>query len=166
MKAYYGYLRSSFFLIGFVKVYDKFVRVGFYRSLGEFEDKLKTYQPTPKFNPGEFNDFIRDLRKYLSGRYAVDFNYLFRLEGTSFQQKVWMKVREIPYGEKRSYKWVAERIGKPKACRAVAGALAKNPLVLIIPCHRVVRTCGAVAGSGFGRRVREYLLKLEGAFGG
>ncbi|HDD66442.1 MAG TPA: MGMT family protein, partial [Nitrososphaeria archaeon] len=61
------------------------------------------------------------------------------------------------------YRWIAGRVGRPRAWRAAANALRNNPLVLVIPCHRVIRSDGRVAGSGFGRRIREYLLRLEGA---
>lgn len=161
-EAYYGYLRAGFFLIGFVKVSGELVRVGFYRDLGELEKELSPYRPTPKLNLDVFHDLIQDLEAYLSGS-RVSFHHPFRLERPEFERQVLLKVREIPYGETRSYSWVAEQVGRPRAWRAAANALARNPLAIIIPCHRVVRKDGRVAGRGFGRRVREYLLKLEGA---
>jgi methylated-DNA-[protein]-cysteine S-methyltransferase len=84
---------------------------------------------------------------------------------TSFQRKVYRATMEIPYGQVRSYKWVAERIGKPSACRAVGRALAANPLPLIIPCHRVIRSDGGHGGFG-GRtgnvQTKLMMLSLEG----
>ena len=67
-------------------------------------------------------------------------------KGTDFQQKVWLELRQIPVGQTISYKEMAERIGHPKASRAVGGALAKNPLPIILPCHRVKKTDGSLGG--------------------
>ena len=80
---------------------------------------------------------------------------------TPFQLQVWQVVRGIPYGETRSYYWVAQQIGKPKALRAVGQALARNPLPLIIPCHRVISQSGGLGGFSGGLEVKKYLLDLE-----
>ena len=161
-EAYYGYLQAEFFTIGFLKISGKLVRMGFYRSLKDFEREVSEHRPTPRLNLEAFEDLLRDLKRYLSGR-RVSFDYPFQLRGTSFQKKVLKTVRRIPYGATRSYKRVAELVGRPRAYRAVANTLARNPLALVIPCHRVIREDGRIAGSGFGRKVREYLLRLEGA---
>jgi methylated-DNA-[protein]-cysteine S-methyltransferase len=160
--AYYGYLETGFFIIGFVKIGDELVRVGFYKSLRQLEDEIGAYHPRPRFDLGEFQGLIRDLRAYLSGEHVV-FDYPFRIERPEFERRVLLKVREIPYGETRSYSWVAGEVGRPRAWRAVANALARNPIAIIIPCHRVLRKDGKIAGSGFSRKVREHLLRLEGA---
>lgn len=78
-----------------------------------------------------------------------------------FQQQVLLKVLEIPWGETRSYKWLANAIGKPKNIRQVATALSKNPYPLIIPCHRVIRSDGSLGGYSLGVEVKRYLLDLE-----
>jgi O-6-methylguanine DNA methyltransferase len=161
-KAYYGYLEAGFFIIGFVKVGDELVRVGFYRSLKHLENEIGAYHHRPRLDLGEFRELIQDLRAYLSGEHVV-FDYPFRLERPEFERRVLLKVREIPYGETRSYSWVAGEVGRPGAWRAVANALARNPIAIIIPCHRVLRKDGRIAGGGFGKKVREYLLRLEGA---
>lgn len=161
-KAYYGYFQAEFFTIGFLMASGKLVRMGFYRSLKDFEWEILSYQPTPRFNLEAFGDLLRDLERYFSGR-RVSFDHPFKLQGTSFQKNVLKAVRRIPYGRTRSYKRIAEIVGRPRAYRAVANTLTRNPLVLIIPCHRVIREDGEIAGSGFGRKVREYLLRLEGA---
>lgn len=83
-------------------------------------------------------------------------------DGTPFQQRVWQATCEIPYGEVRSYTWVARRAGSPKAVRAVAQALAANPLLLFVPCHRVVRTNGDLGGFACGLEWKERLLAHEG----
>lgn len=82
--------------------------------------------------------------------------------GTPFQRKVWQELLNIPYGEVRSYKDIARAIGMPKAVRAVGGANNKNPISIIVPCHRVVGSNGALVGYGGGLDKKEYLLKLEG----
>lgn len=81
---------------------------------------------------------------------------------TPFQREVWQAARLIPYGETRSYKWIAEKIGRPKATRAVGHALGKNPLPLIIPCHRVIGANGNLTGFSGGLDVKVKLLELEG----
>ena len=84
--------------------------------------------------------------------------------GTSFQKKVWKELKKIPYGETRSYKEVALAIGHPQSARAVANACAKNPLLEIIPCHRVIRGDGKMGGYNGkkGARRKKRLLKNEG----
>ena len=84
---------------------------------------------------------------------------------TPFQKKVLEVVKTIPYGETRSYKWVAERIGKPKAARAVGQALKRNPYPVIISCHRVIRSDGELGGYLKGIQKKKRLLKKEGALG-
>ncbi len=84
------------------------------------------------------------------------------LTGSKFERMVWETTRKIEYGEVKTYKWVAERIGKPKAYRAVGNALNKNPILIIIPCHRVIKSNGEVGGFGSGIEIKKELLKLEG----
>lgn len=85
------------------------------------------------------------------------------VQGTAFQQRVWSELRKIPYGETRTYRQVAEAIGDPAAVRAVARACATNPAALVIPCHRVVRVGGALAGYRWGIQRKAALLKQESA---
>lgn len=82
--------------------------------------------------------------------------------GTDFQNSVWETIRQIPYGKVRSYKWIAEQIGHPKAVRAVGGAVGANTAVILNPCHRVVRSNGALGGYGGGLERKRQLLALEG----
>ena len=82
--------------------------------------------------------------------------------GTPFQHKVWDSIQQIPYGELRSYKWIAEQIGKPKAVRAVGNAVGANPISIFRPCHRVIRSNGALGGYGGGLERKRQLLTLEG----
>lgn len=83
------------------------------------------------------------------------------LTGTEFQVKVWETLRNIPYGETVSYKWIAEKIGNPKAVRAVGGANNRNPIAIIVPCHRVIGANGKLVGYAGGIDKKEYLLKIE-----
>ena len=82
--------------------------------------------------------------------------------GTEFQKRVWDTIHRIPYGEVRSYKWIAERIGRPKAVRAVGNAVGANPVSILNPCHRVIRSNGALGGYGGGLERKRLLLALEG----
>lgn len=81
--------------------------------------------------------------------------------GTDFQRLVWKSLREIPYGQVVSYKDIAQKIGNPKACRAVGMANNKNPIAIIIPCHRVIGKDGSLTGYAGGLDLKKYLLDLE-----
>ena len=85
------------------------------------------------------------------------------MRGTAFQQRVWQALREIPAGETTTYSRLAQRIGAPKSVRAVAGACAANPLAVAIPCHRVVRSDGALSGYRWGVERKRALLEREAA---
>lgn len=101
-----------------------------------------------------------EIGEYLSGqRRSFDLPVAFK--GTPFQQKVWQTLQTIPYGETRSYQEIAVQTGNPKACRAVGQANNKNPIGIIIPCHRVIGKSGKLVGYAGGLNVKEYLLKLE-----
>ena len=104
------------------------------------------------------------LSEYFEGARTV-FDLPLRLHGTEFQQKVWAALCTIPYGETRSYKQIAEQTGNPRACRAVGMANNRNPVSIIVPCHRVVGHNGALTGYGGGLPAKEYLLKLEKGHG-
>ena len=82
--------------------------------------------------------------------------------GTRFQHSVWETIQQIPYGELRSYQWIAEQIGKPKAVRAVGNAVGANPVSIFRPCHRVIRSNGHLGGYGGGLERKRRLLALEG----
>ncbi|MGE5320676.1 MAG: methylated-DNA--[protein]-cysteine S-methyltransferase, partial [Hyphomicrobiaceae bacterium] len=84
------------------------------------------------------------------------------IRGTAFQYKVWEALRRIPRGETRTYRQIAAEINRPKAVRAVASAIASNPVAVIVPCHRVVRTDGGLGGYRWGLQRKERLLHSEG----
>jgi len=83
--------------------------------------------------------------------------------GTSFQKEVWTALARIPYGETRSYLQIANQLGNPKAVRAVGAANGRNPISIILPCHRVIATSGALTGFAGGLRAKAALLSMEGA---
>ena len=83
--------------------------------------------------------------------------------GTDFQRIVWQELARIPYGETISYVQLAQRVGKPTASRAVGAANGRNPLPIVLPCHRVIGADGALTGFGGGLPMKEFLLQLEGA---
>ena len=101
------------------------------------------------------------LKEYLAGNRQA-FDLPLDPQGTEFQKAVWNALLDIPFGEIRSYKQVAEAIGNPKACRAVGMANNKNPILIVIPCHRVIGSNGSLVGYGGGIDLKENLLKLEG----
>ena len=98
--------------------------------------------------------------EYLIGE-RKSFDLPFKLTGTDFQNRVWRALCEIPYGETRSYKQIAEAIGNPKAVRAVGMANNRNPLLVLVPCHRVIGCNGQLVGYAAGLNKKQFLLHLE-----
>lgn len=102
----------------------------------------------------------RQLEEYFQGRRKI-FELPLNPEGTVFQKRVWEELVKIPYGETKSYKEIAKRLGKPGACRAVGMANNRNPIAIIIPCHRVIGSGGTLVGYAGGLEIKKQLLKLE-----
>lgn len=100
------------------------------------------------------------LMEYFQGK-RKEFSLPLSPQGTEFQRKVWETLCTIPYGQTRSYGEIAAQIGNPKACRAVGGANNKNPIMIFIPCHRVIGADGSLVGFGGGLRAKRYMLDLE-----
>jgi len=108
-----------------------------------------------------FGDLPSLLQRYFHGEPVsfsseIDFG-----NATSFQRDVWIATKAIPYSETRSYSWIAKQTGRPRACRAVGNALAKNPLPIVVPCHRVIAGDGGLGGFGGGLEMKRRLLSLE-----
>lgn len=103
----------------------------------------------------------KQLREYFAGK-RKKFDLPIAPHGTDFRQAVWRALMEIPYGETRSYGEIAAAVGKPSAQRAAGSAIGDNPLLIIIPCHRVIRSDGGLGGFSAGTEMKEFLLKLEG----
>jgi len=108
-------------------------------------------------------EVANQLTSYFSGQLR-DFSLPFHLVGSSFQVRVWEALQTIPYGETVSYAELASRIGAPRAFRAVGQANHVNPISIILPCHRVIGSSGALVGYGGGLATKEYLLALEKRF--
>jgi len=130
------------------------------------EDELRRRGASEPIDAARAGDWPRLLGRYASGE-PVSFSDGLDLEqGTPFQRRVWRTLLEIPRGETRSYGWVAERIGRPGAARAVGQAVGANPLAIVVPCHRVVGSDGGLGGYGGGLALKEALLRIEGVSAG
>ena len=106
---------------------------------------------------------VRDQVKDYFAKKLTRFDVVLDLQGTDFQKKVWSELCKIPYGKMVTYGLVAQRIGKPKAARAVGSANHHNPVSIIVPCHRVIGAKGKLVGYAGGLDMKAYLLQLEGA---
>ncbi len=98
--------------------------------------------------------------EYIAGK-RKRFDVLYKLNGTDFQKKVWQALCSIPYGETRTYKDIALAVGNGKACRAVGLANNKNPITVIVPCHRVIGSSGKLVGYAGGLEMKQCLLNME-----
>lgn len=125
------------------------------------EEERNSLKESPELKE---TDLIRkaakQLKEYFAGKRKI-FEFPLEPQGTEFQKKVWNALIEIPYGETRSYKEIAERVGNEKASRAVGMANNKNPIAIIIPCHRVVGANGKLIGYAGGLDKKERLLNME-----
>lgn len=144
--------------IGAVKI-----KIGFKRE-GDLINDIKGYTRSIEFHEDfkKNEDLINVLKSYLNGdnpKIDIPWDIL----GTPFMHDVWKSTCKIPYGETKSYSDIASMAGRPKAARAVGQALNRNPLLIIIPCHRVVSVSG-IGGFGSGIDMKRYLLNLEGSF--
>ena len=113
------------------------------------------------WSPHLFEELIQRFQSYFAGRKVAFSDRLDLSRATAFQHQVWEVTRLIPYGNTRSYAWVAEQIGKPGATRAVGQALSRNPLPIIVPCHRVLTSRGKLGGYSGGVEMKSHLLNLE-----
>jgi methylated-DNA-[protein]-cysteine S-methyltransferase len=113
------------------------------------------------WSPGLFEELINRFRTYFSGRKITFPDRLDLCGATAFQRQVWEVTRLIPYGSTESYAWVAKRMEKPGAARAVGQALSKNPLPIVVPCHRVLTSGGKLGGFSGGLEMKRSLLHLE-----
>ncbi len=123
----------------------------------EFLDNNRKYE---MIETELIKEAAEQLNEYLLG-YRKSFDLRINPQGTQFQKKVWEALRAIPYGETRSYKQIAQAVGNDKASRAVGMANHNNPIMCIIPCHRVIGANGQLVGFGAGLSIKEQLLDLE-----
>jgi methylated-DNA-[protein]-cysteine S-methyltransferase len=129
----------------------------------EFPRDGKRGRPEPRWMEsarGPIAEAVRQLREYFAGE-RTRFDLPLAPEGTPFQRNVWRHLQDIPFGETISYGELARRVGNPKASRAVGAANGKNPLPIVIPCHRVIGSNGTLTGFGGGLPTKEALLAIE-----
>lgn len=127
---------------------------------GDNHKYIERYYGTPTQVEGNGYNYHEEILKYLKGE-LKEFTLPISFKGTSFQEGVWRELLNIPYGETRTYKELAEKVGCPKGSRAVGGALNKNPIAIIVPCHRVVGSNGKLVGFAGGLDMKSRLLALE-----
>ncbi len=133
---------------------------------GVYMDDARHLPPDDRFGHPDAGDSLvlreaaRQLREYFAGE-RTSFDLPLAAEGTPFQRKVWDALRAIPYGETTSYGALAAKLGRPDACRAVGLANGRNPISIVVPCHRVVGASGALTGYGGGIERKRFLLELE-----
>jgi methylated-DNA-[protein]-cysteine S-methyltransferase len=127
-----------------------------------FSEGRAAIKPEPDWLPSDqyLTEAVRQLDAYFRGELR-SFDLPLALEGTTFQKTVWQELLKIPYGAAVSYREIARRIGKPKAVRAVGAANGRNPLPIVVPCHRVIGSDGSMTGYGGGLQIKEFLLELE-----
>lgn len=123
------------------------------------DESIKTYKKPPEC----LKDCVKQLEEYFQGK-RTTFSLKLLLEGTSFQKKVWKQLSKIPFGSTASYRDIARAIGKREAVRAVGGANGKNRIAIIIPCHRIIGSSGALVGYGGGLWRKGWLLSHEKRF--
>jgi methylated-DNA-[protein]-cysteine S-methyltransferase len=126
----------------------------------EFEHQYSS-DNHPEASNAILKDCADQLTDYFSGR-RQDFTLPLATPGTAFQQLVWSALTDIPYGETRSYRDIARSIGNPAAVRAVGAANGRNPLPIVVPCHRVIGSNGSLTGFAGGLEAKKILLELEG----
>lgn len=134
--------------------------------IGFPEGKMRR-EPEPDwiYNEKPFGEAIRQLAEYFAGE-RQEFDLPLRLNGTEFQLLVLEELRRIPYGQTTSYGDIAARIGRPRAVRAVGAANGRNPIPIVVPCHRVIGAGGDLTGFGGGLDTKEALLRLESEHAG
>ena len=126
----------------------------------EFGNRAENHHFSPLMH-----ETTRQLRLYFAGELQI-FNLPLEMVGTEFQKKVWAALVTIPYGETRSYTEIAVQIGAPRAVRAVGAANGRNPIPIVVPCHRVIGASGSLVGFGGGLEWKRLLLDLEAKHAG
>ncbi len=163
MKIYTSKLKSPFGIIYLASSDDGMVQIGL-STEEKFVVELNKKFPKAQIEENNAKNqlALQQLKDYFSGK-RNDFSVPLKLAGTEFQKKVWNELLKIPYGQTITYGEIAKNIGNPKAVRAVGLANNRNPVAIIVPCHRVIGANGKLVGYGGGLDMKESLLKLEGA---
>ncbi len=141
--------------IGYIKIFKQNNYISFIEIRKKYTENL--------IDDKILLDCKKQLSEYLVGK-RKKFTCKINFNGTDFQIKVWNELKKIPYGKTFSYKNMAKKIGHPTACRAVANAIGKNPLPIIIPCHRVIGSDNKLRGYRYGNFLKKQLLEIEEKF--
>ena len=131
----------------------------------EFEARMQKLNPRTiqlRESKSTLDPYVRELSEYFNGE-RRQFSFPLDLRGTGFQLACWHALLQIPYGETCSYRDIAHAIGRPQACRAVGMANNRNPIAIVVPCHRVIASSGSLCGYGGGLDLKRKLLDLEHA---
>ena len=152
---YYCYMNSPIGELLLAGDADALTMIGFPKG-----SMRRDPEPDWIFNEKPFAEAMRQLNEYFDGD-RRDFELPLKLDGTEFQLLVLDELQKIPYGETTSYGDIAKRIGRPKASRAVGAANGRNPIPIVVPCHRVIGSHGDLTGFGGGLDTKEALLRLE-----
>lgn len=142
--------------------------LGFTKIVGDEDGITSIYildsdEKTTDIIPEVLEDCAHQLREYFEGK-RTQFDLQINLEGTEFQKKVWHQLQTIPYGKTISYLQLSQQLGDVKAIRAVANANGKNPLWIVIPCHRVIGSNGSLTGYAGGLHRKQWLLEHENPY--
>jgi len=147
--SFYDIIESPIGLLYLVFTGNILIRIGFKKP-----DEILRKGKAPPLIKKELNEYFKNGRDEFTQK--IEFP-----KGTDFDKKAWLALKEIPYGETRTYKWLAEKIGKPNAFRAVGQALSRNPLPIIFPCHRIIDSNGTIGGYSYGIDIKRRLLEIE-----
>ncbi len=131
----------------------------------EFEGRMMKLNPVTiqlRESKSALTPYLRELDEYFAGE-RREFSFALDLRGTEFQLACWNALLEIPYGETRSYRDIAQAIGHPHAYRAVGMSNNRNPIAIVVPCHRVIASSGSLCGYGGGLDIKRQLIELEQA---
>jgi len=163
----YVFFESSIGIISLASRNKKIIALDIHsKNLYEVKKHLSALYPGGSESEQSFKTIKLLLNRYLKGE-KVDFDVDIDISGESqFTQKVLRELRKIPYGKVRSYLWIGKRMGHAMAARAVGQAVGRNPIPIIIPCHRVIREDGSLGGFSLGEEIKKRLLLLEGVFKG
>lgn len=156
-------IRSQNKSIQFYDIYKSPIGTLFLTYSGKFLSGISFKKPPGiSFKKGAIPDkFIKEIVMYFNGSDSKFSQKIKFLTGTEFERKIWSVLKEIPFGETRSYKWVAGKAGSASAVRAVGQALSKNPVPIVLPCHRVIESDGSIGGYSSGTEIKRRLLDME-----
>ena len=142
--------------VGWLRIFENGKGITMLKFLSDAKDQLTTTEA----NTPLLKEAVLQLTDYFSGK-RKEFTLPLDLQGTEFQLRTWEALQGIPYGETRTYKQIAEAIGCPKGCRAVGLANNRNPIAIVVPCHRVIGADGSLTGYAGGLDIKERLLVIE-----